>query len=104
MRLIDTDRLITKTEIEAEGMTEPYKSELTVTVDWLVGKTPTIEPDQQWVLCSTKLPEYGEAVLTCMVDGDYNINHIIDEDNGEWFYDGVLAWMPLPQPYKGGQE
>ena len=49
--------------------------------------------------CSEKLPEYGEAVLTINEDGDYEVNHIIDEDNGEWFYEGAIAWMTLP-PYK----
>lgn len=54
----------------------------------------------QWTSCSDRLPEYGEAVLTINDDEDYEINHIIDEDNGEWFYEGAIAWMPLP-PYKG---
>ena len=53
----------------------------------------------RWTLCSYRLPEYGEAVLTINDDEDYEVNHIIDEDNGEWFYEGAIAWMPLP-PYK----
>ena len=53
----------------------------------------------RWISCSEKLPEYGEAVLTINEDGDYEVNHIIDEDNGEWFYEGAIAWMTLP-PYK----
>ena len=55
----------------------------------------------QWIPCSERIPEYGEAVLTVNDDEDYEINHVIDEDNGEWFYDGAIAWMPLPEPYKG---
>lgn len=55
----------------------------------------------RWVSCSERLPEYGEAVLTINEDGDYEVNHIIDEDTGEWFYEGAIAWMPLP-PYREG--
>lgn len=52
-----------------------------------------------WTSCSDRLPEYGEVVLTINDDEDYEVNHIIDEDTGEWFYEGAIAWMPLP-PYK----
>ena len=54
----------------------------------------------RWISCSDRLPEYGEAVLTINEDEDYEVNHIIDEDNGEWFYEGAIAWMPLPKPPK----
>jgi hypothetical protein len=54
----------------------------------------------RWISCADRFPEYGEAVLTINEDEDYEINHIIDEDNGEWFYEGAIAWMPLPKPPK----
>ena len=54
----------------------------------------------QWIPCSEGLPEYGEAVLTINEDEDYEVNHIIDEDNGEWFYEGAIMWMPLPESPK----
>ena len=50
----------------------------------------------RWIPCGEGLPEYGEAVLTINEDEDYEVNHIIDEDTGEWFYEGAIAWMPLP--------
>ena len=55
----------------------------------------------RWISCTDRLPEYGEAVLTINDDEDYEVNHIIDEDTGEWFYEGAIAWMPLPL-YKEG--
>lgn len=59
-----------------------------------------LPPADRWISCSDRLPEYGEAVLTINEDGDYEVNHIIDEDNGEWFYEGAIAWMLLPEPTK----
>lgn len=55
----------------------------------------------RWISCADRLPEYGEGVLTINEDEEYEINHIIDEDDGEWFINGAIAWMPLP-PYKEG--
>ena len=55
----------------------------------------------RWISCADRFPEYGEAVLTINEDEDYEVNHIIDEDTGEWFYEGAIAWMPLP-PYREG--
>lgn len=52
-----------------------------------------------WIPCSERLPEYGESVLCYFgTDEDFGVNHIIDEEDGEWFDDGVTAWMPLPEP------
>ena len=63
------------------------------------------KPVQRWIPCSERLPEYGTTVLTCNHDGEYEINHIIDEEDREWFWDGAVAWMPLPTPYReGGQD
>lgn len=62
-----------------------------------------VKPEQstgRWIPCSERLPEYGVGVLTFNRDDEYEVNHIIDEEDGEWFFDGVIAWMPLPEPYK----
>lgn len=67
---------------------------------WVIEDMSSVQP-WQWVSCTDGLPEYGEAVLTINEDEDYEVNHIIDEDTGEWFYEGAIAWMPLP-PYKEG--
>lgn len=54
----------------------------------------------RWIPVSERLPEYGKSVLTYGRDDEYELNHIIDEDDGEWFWNGPLAWRPLPEPYK----
>ena len=62
------------------------------------------EPLPEWIPCKERLPEYRENVLTIMPDGEMEVNWIIDDDTGEWFNDGAIAWMPLPEPYKEEQE
>jgi hypothetical protein len=57
-----------------------------------------------WIPVTERQPEYGVEVLTINTDGDYEINHIIDEEDAEWFFNGVIAWCELPEPYKEGQD
>ena len=66
-----------------------------------------------WIPCSERLPMMGDYVLTYrptmgmrMVVDSYEGYY--GEDDNEWYEgwvyggDKVLAWMPLPTPYKGG--
>ena len=72
-------------------------------VDW---DTPSAEAE--WVPCSERLPEKGELVLVT-VWNDITIawrNIYGGWDSAEYMYEkgDVIAWMPLPKPYKGGDE
>ena len=69
-----------------------------------IWKLPSVQPEPHWIPVTERLPEYGKAVLTVNKDGDYEINHIIDDEEGDFFYYGAIAWMPLPEPYKGVTE
>lgn len=69
---------------------------------------PAYEPKTGWIPVSKRLPE--EYCLFCDIDGDVFYGHIYD---GRWWAEGqddriknVIAWMPLPEPYKaeGGKE
>ena len=73
------------------------------------------EAERQWIPVSERLPEYGKTVL--ITNGKGNVRsgrfrgvEFWKEDGGSyWTFKGntiehVLAWMPLPEPYKGGQE
>lgn len=59
-----------------------------------------------WSYMVENLPEYGEEVL--VTDGKNVWIDSFDEDDGVYLsstdseIDGVTAWMPLPNPYKGG--
>lgn len=76
---------------------------------------PIIEEAEKdgWIPCSERRPKYNQDVLVYRPEMAMQI--LVDryegyygEDDGEW-YEGwyfscnttVLAWMPLPEPYKG---
>lgn len=63
----------------------------------------------EWILCSERLPKVGEEVLVQVVwdSCDMMVGYINTTRNG-WvcqlgFYDfeDIIAWMPLPEIYKG---
>ena len=73
---------------------------------------PAVEPKQAWIPCSERLPhaEYGESddvLVTC----ESKLIRLLYFDGGNWCYptgeryehriDKVIAWMPLPKPWKG---
>ena len=64
--------------------------------------------EPHWIPVTERLPEYGKGVLTITQEDDvYEVNHIIDEEHGEWFWEDngkVIAWCELPEPYKGVTE
>ena len=79
---------------------------------------PTIEPEPQWIPCSERLPEaeFGESknvIVTCEwrhkeVCGTARWIDKLYFNGGNWCYptgetyeNRVIAWMPLPEPWKG---
>jgi len=74
-----------------------------------------IQSESRWILCSEKLPKKRERVLStiftphrgAVVRSGYYIDGAFYNDNGDcWMADDeeVVAWMPLPQPWEGGQD
>lgn len=71
---------------------------------------------ERWIPCSERLPEYGEDVLITdewgvYIARCYNLSRNREEPQASWWYGDAneyrthpLAWMPLPEPYKGEQE
>lgn len=71
----------------------------------------------RWIPCTDRMPEeklepkYGEnfkgSELVLVSAKDCNGEIFVDMDstgNGEWLLFEVIAWMPLPKPYKEGEE
>lgn len=83
--------------------------------EWLdaieLAKTAIALQSQKWIPCSERLPEKPEVYS---FDG-YIVQsrHVIQPfsaywDGREWIddddiLDGVIAWMPLPEPYREGE-
>ena len=59
----------------------------------------------KWIPLSKEMPIIGEDVLLCDLDGDIYVSYL--HLNGGWGFEycgneikNVVAWMPLPEPYK----
>ncbi len=76
-------------------------------------KVPTVEP-MRWIPVTERLPEELTKVLACRKNGSIEIMFFnpalttrypkgfsIIKNNFSWRQDNVIAWMPLPEPYKG---
>lgn len=69
---------------------------------------------ERWIPCPERLPKKGEVVLITNGKGNvrcgqYRSEHDVRGETHYWWWKGktvesVLAWMPLPKPYKGGDD
>jgi hypothetical protein len=68
----------------------------------LAERGATVEP-QEWISVKDRLPELGQNVLVTYTDGDVETNERMAlKGIVVWKYgSNVVAWMPLPSPYKG---
>lgn len=68
------------------------------------------DPREKWIPCAERLPEYsGRYLVTRERDGkrivDWNIYYYRSSERFDgWMWEPVSAWMPLPEPYKGGKD
>jgi hypothetical protein len=98
------------TEGEYElGLQNQWQSD----VDALNG-LPSAQPEPRWIPCSERLPEARRSVILSTKnwtgEGCYwetTAHHVIWKGY-RWnvtYWDGeVIAWMPLPEPYKEGAD
>ena len=87
--------------------------DLTVYASWsfidMLTNLPSVQPEQRWIPCAERLPERGVSVLISHVG--YVSEDYLDIDDGALFFwnSGIdldeerqnIAWMPLPEPWKG---
>lgn len=123
MRLIDADAL-TKRLIEFCNKNCPYTAKAR---DIMCGScfmglaleavedAPTIDSEQRWISCKERLPEDGQNVLVTYKTTDkiHPCQYHDDGSRNPWYsyidqcrahMNVVLAWMPLPEPWKEGEK
>lgn len=109
MRLIDADALIAKWEEEAKHITEFAHPGMVYGIINDVKRQPTIEAPR-WIPVTQQLPEIGEKVL---VSTKYTVFTQVFKriygtpDRWGWEHNtikNVTAWMPMPEPYQGGEQ
>ena len=81
-----------------------YKMELLGMITAIMQKHD--EDVQHWIPVTERLPKERSVVLVTDWRGNVYTDRFIEEIDTKpiWrdiFSDGVLAWMPLPEPYKG---
>ena len=120
MRLIDADKLARS--MYEEAMIKDSDMQKWDSGCWIRYKLfenvldaqPTIEPEQRWIPCDERLPEDDTLMLVNYIDERPDAMDIWigwHEMENVWYIDGeehsrehgneVIAWMPLPAPYKG---
>lgn len=80
------------------------------TIATFVDRIKALPSAQQWIPCSERLPEvkigWDSEVNTYLVTVDdgaiYTDIDIIRTSGFNKYGSNVTAWMPLPEPYKGG--
>lgn len=77
---------------------------------------PPTDRSQEWIPCSERLPEdvqIGDeypTVIFCTKENTYAgfYEHYIGgrwwAEDGDYVVDDVIAWMPLPEPWKGADD
>ena len=77
----------------------------------ILNDLPSAQPEQRWIPCSERLPEVRQWVLCqCRANIIYVLRLTKDKDwemlypHATYLSGFVLAWQPLPEPYKGGEQ
>jgi len=78
----------------------------------LIEKLPPAQPEQRWIPCCERLPEESGYYIVTAHDGVGHRTTFVKYQKkakswdltGARSYWRVIAWMPLPEPYKGGEK
>lgn len=67
----------------------------------------TLENKLQWIPVNERLPETEDYYLVTDDAGGMRtveISFFVPDSEAPWDYVNVIAWMPLPEPYKESEE
>ena len=115
IRRSDAIEAVMNTEpVFAVDSLEPYQK--TKDVVEALEAIPSADRPQGWIPCSERLPRPYTEVLVCdecgwISLGLYRPCDVTEKDSG-WSTltririptDGIIAWMPLPEPWKGADD
>ena len=65
---------------------------------------PSVEPEPQWIPCNERMPEHGGWYIVTKNltdDGDKAVYLSWYSLHGWECGEAPIAWMPLPEPYRG---
>ena len=89
------------------GYTDPFN--VMTAIRDRIKQLPPIQTEPHWIPCSERLPDMHDEVLVTArgevsiawlyVDGKWRSN-----DMPQPMFKDIIAWMPLPEPYKGVTE
>lgn len=68
---------------------------------------PSADRPQEWIPCNERLPEKNDYYLIQITNRDGSGLHMMVAwyQNNHFFTDGIaVAWMQLPQPWKGADD
>lgn len=102
MRLIDEDKLLKDLDVLFIKNSDKINLSLESSIYDTVVHAPT---EMAWIPCNERLPDPDVLVLvTCQPKkGPANVNRAYYADgywHGSGSMSGVVAWMPLPEPYR----
>lgn len=119
----DEDRLYIKIYADDEPSVKAEKlyqicgeTQNSEVAEWLKEYFPSAEAEQEWIPCSERLPKENEYVgNVCkyyLIQDEYGDMHVAHLSSRGWetidsvkaLGCDVIAWMPLPTPYKGGND
>ena len=79
-------------------------------IEYELNNLSSAQPEQRWIPCSERLPETSGTYLVSgmwesgrVAVGDCEYTSYDGYFNTAWNFD-VLAWMPLPEPYREGEQ
>ena len=78
-----------------------------------IKELPSVQPEQRWIPCSERLPDNEKRVLCTAQSGEHFcvVPCLFIQHTRRWLppevygnHDNVLAWMPLPEPWRGEED
>lgn len=98
--LIDREKFI-YTLIFSEKTKSIFVKDLRNVIE-VANEMPSAESESKWIPCSERLPLLSEhvddMVLVCYGNGSIRFDSCM---NGEWVHGNPIAWMQLPEPWRG---